>query len=442
MIIDMRSFSGWTLLALLLAGVAAVAFFSTSRAGSGTMLFLPVVQKEEAVDLSVPQVVRTIVLPESLCLNAVGYNRVTDTWYVADHHKVHNGLYYDKHNGRVNVLRNHELVAHLAVGGLPTAFASDPQSGFTYLTNIYEPSPPGRAPEAWRACGNPSGSGWDPPCISVFDGENLLKQYDAQYKPFDIVIHPHTRRFYASDVESWFYTGFGTNSFSTHRLEFRPEPGYGYWSLSMAIDPGSGLVYVATWGEPWLYVIDGESVIAAHELNGWGAREITLDHRRGLLYIANSEAHVPNRPKNNITVIDLDSMQQTSLYTAERSFAVGVHYDSGLAYVVNRLDGTVSVLRNGEFSHNVAVGNTPRDLDINQRTGYVYVLLEDDDQVAVLREGTLVTKLPTGRKPFAVLTDSWSGYTYIANRNSEVRHDALNRPFVVCMPNPEVTVVR
>lgn len=436
----------WLLLLapVLLTGAIALTARPGTADGETQTVYLPILS-DQRIDLSVPRVERTILLPDALCPNVVAYNRVSDTWYVGDHYKYNVGL-YDEHDGQVTVLRNHEVIATVMVGGRPTAIAPDPRSGLTYVTSLPAPYPPNRPalnrPADRRPCGDPAAPGFDPACVNVFDGPALLKQWDPLYEPFAALVNPADSTLYVTDLDSAYYTGYGTTTFDLHELRVDPEPGQAGWTISMDADPASGLVYIPSWEKGNLFVVRGAQVVASYPVDGWGPHDIALDYRRGLLYLANSETHVPGRPTNNITVMRTDTFASTALFSGSAALFVEVHQASGYAYVVNQDDGTVSVLRNGEWVRNIAVGAKPGRLAINQLTGYVYVTLMDDDQVAVLRNGQLIAKLPTDPLPYDVWADETTGYAYVINRNSETRYDGLNRPYEYCRPNPSITVLR
>jgi len=190
----------------------------------------------------------------------------------------------------------------------------------------------------------------------------------------------------------------------------------------MAIDPNTGLLFVAGDESNNVYVIDvsnGQLVKTIPGVsNGYG---VALDLNHNRLYVSNSDAS-----EDTITVID------TTSYTVTDTLTVGNHpYDVQLlpgaspninrAFVANEGDNTISTIdtaTNLVESSTLPTDNQPQMLAIdpvNNRllvTNYSQSTLEIFDLVTGQKIGS---SNPVGHNPQGVAVDSTTNLAYVAN---------------------------
>lgn len=163
----------------------------------------------------------------------------------------------------------------------------------------------------------------------------------------------------------------------------------GGFPLDAAIDPTTGLLYVANWNTAAVDIVDTEAfTVVTSILLGSAPWGIAVDPERNRVYAVG--------PGNDtVSVIDTATNQIVSVLTVGSDpRTVSVHPDSGRAFVTNYLSDTVSIIDGDtlEVVGSADTGDAPLGVAVNPTSGRVYVANSGAPTVTVLDAptGTLV----------------------------------------------------
>ncbi|MFB2555538.1 cell wall-binding repeat-containing protein [Herbiconiux liangxiaofengii] len=207
--------------------------------------------------------------------------------------------------------------------------------------------------------------------------------------------------------------------------------------VAVAVDADARRAYVANIGNGTVSVIDTatESVIetipAGVASGGFGPTAVAIDTARHLLFISNSLA-------NTVTIVDVAPGGRNAVLKAipvgNQPGRIDVDSELGKAYVLNYLDGTVSVIDiatravSSVIPHDSAagIGTSPMGISIDTALHKGYVTNWADGSVSVFSTRTdSVTKvLPQasdgiGEYPAELVADAASHRAFVVNNGSK-----------------------
>jgi YVTN family beta-propeller protein len=317
------------------------------------------------------------------CPNFVGFNAVSNTVYVANNF-----------SSDVSAFRNRNFLANILLGFWPTWVAADNDSPLTYVTALHSET-------------------------FVLDGTNVVGAIPDHYEPYGVAVNPVNGLTYITDLDSTVQIANGTTLVTELDLfDEQLQRGAG-WMRPVAIDPETGLVYVASWDFGKLWIIDGTELAGDPIQLGWGVIDLVVDSQRGYLYAANDD---PNGVyPENLSVYNLETGQVTRFATASRSRRIALDPLTGYVYATNEGADSVTVLRGAEIiAANVPVGDEPFGVAVNPHTGYAAVANQLSNDITILKNGQVISTIAAqGLRPFAVGVDTNNDDFYIANRGDE-----------------------
>jgi len=188
--------------------------------------------------------------------------------------------------------------------------------------------------------------------------------------------------------------------------------------VALAVNAGTGRIYVANAGSDNVSVIDaGSSAVIATIAVGRAPRGVAVDPRVNRVYVANSGS-------NEVTVIDGESNKAVAtLLVDEEPWDLAADPNTGRVFVSNRSSGTVSVI-DGRLNlriGTVSVGHLPTGVAVNPDTGLVYVASGGSGHVGVIdgASNLLIATVPlaggSSVKAWDVAVDSGSNRVYVAS---------------------------
>jgi YVTN family beta-propeller protein len=347
---------------------------------SGTPSFLPLIMRPSIP--TPPQFVSNTPLANVECPNFVGYNAFSDYVYVANNF-----------SSNVSVFKNRAFQTNISLGFWPTWIAADNDSPLTYVTALHSET-------------------------FVLNGTGIAGTIPDYYEPYGVAVNPVNGLTYITDLDSTVQIVNGTTLLTNLRI-INPATGGGAgWLRPVAIDPDTGLVYVASWDFGKMYVIDGDEVVGDPIQIGWGVIDLVVDTVRGYIYAANDD---PNDIyPENLSVYNLQTGVVTRIATAERSRRLALDPQTGYVYATNDNSDTVTVLSGPQVIANLPVGDNPWGIAANPATGYVAVANQGSNNITILRNGQVVNTIAAGGlRPFAVGVDTTHNDFYVANRGDE-----------------------
>ncbi len=186
----------------------------------------------------------------------------------------------------------------------------------------------------------------------------------------------------------------------------------------VAVDTETGLVYVASYVDPVLYVVDAVTgqVISDVDLGAvGGSNGVAVDSVRRRAYVANSLT-------DNVSVVDLDALSVTGTVDAGgRPLYAAVDASDGAVYVSNHGAGSVSVLAGDPpvETGTLTTGTEPMGLAVDSSRSRLAVVnnseLFDSLSLFVLDSAADAQTVPVGAGPYGVSLDPISGTWYTAN---------------------------
>lgn len=243
----------------------------------------------------------------------------------------------------------------------------------------------------------------------------------------------------------------------------------GPWPAGIAIEPGTGLVYVTS-RDGWIVsVIDPEVRAVVQELGtGQGPIGVAADPSNGLVYTA-------DQGNGTVTAIDIASggaFAQTDVGGSPFGLAVepsthrvwatledgrlavvaisaagledtvavgaaprGIAWNEvdGRFYVANQGDGTVSVVDPSARAvvATIDVGPNPAGVAVDPRSGRVLVTNQLGDSVSIIDADGGVGSVAVGINPVAVAVDPEAGAAYVVNSDATISVIDLAQDVVV-----------
>jgi YVTN family beta-propeller protein len=191
--------------------------------------------------------------------------------------------------------------------------------------------------------------------------------------------------------------------------------GVGWGASPVAIDPGTGNVYVANLSDSSLTIVDGTSdrVIDAFDVGG-GASHLVINPRTRRLYGITSTA-----------IIEIDTATRTSrqIPVGRGLNSIAIDSDSDRIYVTDRSNDLLYTVdaTQGVVLSAVSVGWMPAGVVIAPSARRVYVANLGDDTVTVIDTTTsaVIATIPVGRHPQNIALDPVSQRVYVVN--SDIR---------------------
>jgi YVTN family beta-propeller protein len=192
--------------------------------------------------------------------------------------------------------------------------------------------------------------------------------------------------------------------------------------VALAVNSGTGRIYVANAGSDNVSVIDGaNSTVIATIPIGPTPRGVAVDVRANRVYVANSGS-------NEVAVIDGETNEiVVTVPTGREPWDLAADPNTGRVFVSNRSSGSVSVIdgRHNLVIGTVSVGDLPTGVAMNPNTGRVYVVssgsghLEVVDGVSNLLIATLPLTSGSSVEAWDVAVDSGSNRVYVATSAAE-----------------------
>jgi YVTN family beta-propeller protein len=212
--------------------------------------------------------------------------------------------------------------------------------------------------------------------------------------PLGIAVNPSTKTIFVTQDGSpgGFYTIDGT----THKIDLVVPTGQDY-SVAVAINPATNMVYVANYGSNTTSVIDG-STGAVRGTIAVGGRpyDVAVSPSTNMVYVANSAS-------NTMSVIDA-STNSVKATIQVGSFPDGVAVDpsTNTVYVANYDSNTTSVI-DGSTNNvvgTIAIGAGPTYIAVNPSTNTVYVVDSNAGTISVISSASssssITPEFPTG----------------------------------------------
>jgi len=197
----------------------------------------------------------------------------------------------------------------------------------------------------------------------------------------------------------------------------------GVLPAGIALNPATGLVYVANGGDGTLSIIAAasNSVVAtlsfAETLTLGGSAApvgVALNPTTNTVYVAESGAA-------QVALVDgATSTRRATIPVAPGPWGIAVNVTTNTVYV-SSLAGSVSVLDGTSGAVKTVITDSrlqrPVGIAVNEKTNQVYVANLDGNSVAVIdgATNTISANVPVGSKPAAVAVDPVSGMVYTAN---------------------------
>ncbi len=225
---------------------------------------------------------------------------------------------------------------------------------------------------------------------------------------------------------------------------------------AVAVNPGTGYVYVANKGESTVSILQGTSVVTT-VVTGGSPRSVAVNPVSGYAYVG-------NYLENSVSVLHNTSVVTTISGIVAYPTVIAVNPATGYSYVGGNYFNRIWVFSATQYITNVALGgfgslNHPYDIKVNALNGNIYVSTFDAGyQVKVLngiqvlatipvssagqiginpvtghvylidaKNGTqpgsltvisgtaVVSEIPVGKNPDAIAIDSLRGYVYVPN---------------------------
>lgn len=361
-------------------------------------IFLPLVHSN-ARQAPVPSLVASIPLNEALCPNDMTYNSHSDILYVAN-----------EKSDNISLISGMDFAGNIATGQWPIYIKSDPKSDRVYLSHV-----------------------WDG--IRVLNGSEITGSIPPAGESYFITVNPVNDYTYVTDLhgqitiirDSARVMDLIVPEFEGHTI---------VWQLAADYDLLTGLTYFASWRYGALTIVDGTEVVDQFSFEGEGASDMVVDAHRRLIYITNNRAYDDEKSPNNISIVDMDSHQVTSIYSAKYSYRVGLDPVTGFVYATNPEDNSVTVLQGDKEVATYWSGKKPREVAVDPVTGYAYITNSEENSISVFRDGVPVTKIELpedmGFKPWYMTIDEGSGRVYVLNRSSREKPTYPDKQVLEC----------
>ncbi len=231
------------------------------------------------------------------------------------------------------------------------------------------------------------------------------------------------------------------------------DPGIGLEPHAVAIDPDTGLVYVANEGSNEVSVISGTRVIT-NLIVGGGPSFIDANPVSGYIYVANTQSPdlvviqatdiisrlvvsslelkdfpraLASNPGNGFTYLAVEGWNSrvvvidgtdiiTRLNVAYSPMDLAVDPVHGETYVATRA-GIINIIRGTGLAGEIDLGAGLNAIDFNPRTGLLYAINNITRQVVVIRAAQVVASLPLDSYAVDVGVNPESGYVYVTMPN-------------------------
>jgi len=176
----------------------------------------------------------------------------------------------------------------------------------------------------------------------------------------------------------------------------------------VVIDSRANREYFIGYEEPNIRVVNGATSevdkAAAAQEHLWG---MALDEASGVLYVTASGSG------------QLLAVGQQKYSVGAIPCAVAVNSKTGMIYVVNYGDDSVTVIDGGRrvVAGTIKVGHGPQAVAVDSRADRIYVANTHSDSVTIIdgRGNQVIATVPAGRNPYAITTASDPDTVYVAN---------------------------
>ena len=133
---------------------------------------------------------------------------------------------------------------------------------------------------------------------------------------------------------------------------------------------------------------------------------------------AASQAFIPNRDANTVSVIDLsDNSVIETIEVGGSPTGVAMDAKGGYVYVTNYADDTVSVISVPFFGEitKIPVGSGPLGVAVSSDGQYIFVTNSLDDTVSVIEGTSVIETITVGDNPLGIVVDPYYEHVYVAN---------------------------
>jgi YVTN family beta-propeller protein len=256
--------------------------------------------------------------------------------------------------------------------------------------------------------------------VSVIDGamQSVVATIPAGKMPYAIAVDPGLHRVLVMNTYSSFVTSIDE---ATNRAEPLPLGS----KDAVAVDGRLHRAYLLGYEDPALTVLDETSRTtrrAPAVMHLWG---LAVDEERSILYATEAQ----NR---SLLVLREKTGAETTISVGAMPCAAAVDPHSGLVYVLNYADDSVTVVQSspGKTLATIPVGSRPEAIAIDPNRDRIYVANTHSNSVSII-DGyarKVIATVPAGRNPYAISIDPDQNAVYVANFGSPAYtrlHDSL-----------------
>jgi YVTN family beta-propeller protein len=183
----------------------------------------------------------------------------------------------------------------------------------------------------------------------------------------------------------------------------------------VAVNPVSGKAYVLNGGNNTVSVLQGSLVVGTPLVLPGQPVVATADPYANLIYVV--IASVGTSPGQVSVINGSNDTLVGSVTVGVGPASVDVNPATGLAYVSNTTDGTVTVLQGNAVITTVTVGKNPKQLSVDPARDRVYVTNFGDGTVSAIDGPTnTATTIQAGGGPMFVAVDTPDNRAYVVNQ--------------------------
>lgn len=242
-----------------------------------------------------------------------------------------------------------------------------------------------------------------------------LTTVGAGTNPGPVVLNPVTNRIYVASFQDGIVKVIDGATAAVITTLDVSGPG------AMAVNTTTNMIYVANPGANTVTVIDGASNTVGTPITvGTTPITVAVNPVTNMIYVGNLVS-------NNVSVIDGSSNTVIATVAAGTNpQVIGVNPATNLIYVVNNTTSNVSVIDGAASPQSViatvAVGTNPLSIGVNAATNLIYVLNSGSNSVTVINGALNTTAsnttVTTGSQPRVLTVNPVSDLIYVANHNS------------------------